>query len=313
MDTDRVLPLPIPSNPLAPTVDVAAAQLYFKRMPNGDLVNLDGPSVLYAAGLYLDRNEHAPAEAAEPSALTGSPPQVVSPDQLQNSLSASASFKLGPDSEGSDIADHTLDNTLDHHHHHLDVQHDPVAAAAAAAAAIAVQTPGTAKRGTGRRRSKPYDTLEGESPLNGRPSKSASAMARLAEGATKAMEELEDELALKRRRNTEAARRSRERKAVRLSTLENQVAQLEALNSSMSLKLAVVEKERAIFAAREAELNRRIASLEASLREAHDALMARAIGRQELPGAPADGADPLGPAPPSEGFAGEELLQAKMG
>lgn len=61
-----------------------------------------------------------------------------------------------------------------------------------------------------------------------------------------------------------------------MQTLENQVAQLEALNSSMSLKLAVVEKERAIFAAREADMNRRIVSLEASLQEAHDALMTRA-------------------------------------
>lgn len=134
-----------------------------------------------------------PQVAAEPSALSGSPPHVVSPHQLTNSLST-ASFKLGADSEGSDIGvDHSLDNTLQHlvqaHEHQ---NGDPLS------------TPGPARRNTARRRSKPYDSssVEDQPSTNGKPSKSAAAMARLAEGATKAMEELEDELAVKRRRNT---------------------------------------------------------------------------------------------------------------
>ncbi|KAI8913959.1 hypothetical protein DFJ77DRAFT_55335 [Powellomyces hirtus] len=243
--------------------------------------------------------------AAEPSVMSGSLPQVISPRQLTNSLS-SASFKLGADSEGSDIGgDHSLDNTMHQfgqaHHQHLPQQQQhqlsqrsqdshctpPEYQHTTSLDESQQHTPGPHRRGSGRRRSKPYDTspLEDPASANGKPSKSAAAMARLAEGANKQMEELEDELALKRRRNTEAARRSRERKAVRMQALENQVDQLEALNSSMSHKLGLVEKERAIFAVREAELNRRIQTLEASLREAHDALMARAVESMNMNGA----------------------------
>ncbi|KAI8586543.1 hypothetical protein BDZ88DRAFT_441526 [Geranomyces variabilis] len=50
----------------------------------------------------------------------------------------------------------------------------------------------------------------------------------------------------------------------------------------MHNELSVVEKERTIFSLREAELNRRIHNLEQSLRDAHDALMARALGHMSV-------------------------------
>ncbi|KAI9009570.1 hypothetical protein BC832DRAFT_374575 [Gaertneriomyces semiglobifer] len=159
-----------------------------------------------------------------------------------------------------------------------------------------------------RRRSKPYDppatsstSAQGNAPTIPSPTSPSAAddhltsssgitppasqstpLGGLPSGETKPLSDLENEIAQKRRRNTEAARRSRERKALRMQQLESQVAHLEAVNSQLSLKLAVVEKERAIFSAREQDLRRRVTNLETSLREAHEALMARAAASQAV-------------------------------
>ncbi|KAJ3000049.1 hypothetical protein HKX48_003276, partial [Thoreauomyces humboldtii] len=74
-----------------------------------------------------------------------------------------------------------------------------------------------------------------------------------------------------------AARRSRERKAAKVQTLETQVTHLEHLNQTLQINLARSEKERTLLASREHDHARRIAQLEGMLKEAHEALMARAV------------------------------------
>ncbi|KAJ3281071.1 hypothetical protein HK104_000234 [Borealophlyctis nickersoniae] len=89
---------------------------------------------------------------------------------------------------------------------------------------------------------------------------------------------MEDEQALKRKRNTEAARRSRERKAQHVADLEAQVRRLEGDKTELLFRLAVMEKERMAWVARERELVERNEGLSAQLKEAHEALVTRAGG-----------------------------------
>ncbi|KAI8921599.1 hypothetical protein BC831DRAFT_476469 [Entophlyctis helioformis] len=80
-------------------------------------------------------------------------------------------------------------------------------------------------------------------------------------------------LAVKRARNNEAARRSRERKMRRLEELEVQVTALDAEKADLLVRLAVVENERTSWMNRERELVHRVLALESQLGESHRALM----------------------------------------
>jgi Basic region leucine zipper len=81
-----------------------------------------------------------------------------------------------------------------------------------------------------------------------------------------------DEIALKRQKNTDAARRSRLKKLVKMETLETQVSELEADNSKLNTRVAVLESEKNGLEAKERSLEERVRNLEAQLAEAHKAL-----------------------------------------
>ncbi|CAM0138993.1 unnamed protein product [Umbelopsis sp. WA50703] len=81
-----------------------------------------------------------------------------------------------------------------------------------------------------------------------------------------------DEVALKRQKNTDAARRSRLKKLVKMECLEKNVGELEAENSKLNTRVAVLESEKNGLEAKERSLEERVRSLEAQLAEAHKAL-----------------------------------------
>ena len=79
-----------------------------------------------------------------------------------------------------------------------------------------------------------------------------------------------DEVALKRAKNTDAARRSRHKKLVKMESLEQRVAELEVENSMFESKLNEVELERSLLADKDHMQQARIQELEqllSSLRE----------------------------------------------
>ncbi|KAF9096075.1 hypothetical protein BGX29_008342 [Mortierella sp. GBA35] len=79
-----------------------------------------------------------------------------------------------------------------------------------------------------------------------------------------------DETALKRAKNTDAARRSRHKKLVKMEGLEQRVAELEVENSMFETKLNEVELERSLLADKDQMQQARIQELErmlASVRE----------------------------------------------
>ncbi|KAF9124706.1 hypothetical protein BGW39_007955 [Mortierella sp. 14UC] len=84
-----------------------------------------------------------------------------------------------------------------------------------------------------------------------------------------------EEVIAKRAKNTDAARRSRLKKLVKLEGLEVKVSELEADKTRLTMRVAVLETEKTSHLVREAEQNARIAQLEAKLAEAHAALTAR--------------------------------------
>ncbi|KAG0225518.1 hypothetical protein BGW42_004257 [Actinomortierella wolfii] len=81
-----------------------------------------------------------------------------------------------------------------------------------------------------------------------------------------------EEVVAKRAKNTDAARRSRLKKLMKLESLEKKVAELETINKGLSLRVAVLESEKNAHLVKDAEQNARIAQLEAKLAEAHLAL-----------------------------------------
>ncbi|KAJ3040498.1 hypothetical protein HDV00_010807 [Rhizophlyctis rosea] len=122
-----------------------------------------------------------------------------------------------------------------------------------------------------------YEGVEGGvSPAGSK--RRVSGVGSVGGGKRKSGEELDEELANKRRRNTEAARRSRERKQQKVATLEDQVRKLETDNQTLSFRIAVMDNERAQWDAREQELRERCAMLEGQLRDAHKALLKRVEG-----------------------------------
>ncbi|GJJ75143.1 hypothetical protein EMPS_07501 [Entomortierella parvispora] len=85
-------------------------------------------------------------------------------------------------------------------------------------------------------------------------------------------EEREEEIVAKRAKNTDAARRSRLKKLIRLEGLEAKVSDLESANSALNMKIAILETEKTGYLTKEAEQAARIDQLEAQLAEAHAAL-----------------------------------------
>ncbi|KAJ3123118.1 hypothetical protein HK098_002161 [Nowakowskiella sp. JEL0407] len=93
---------------------------------------------------------------------------------------------------------------------------------------------------------------------------------------------------LKRLRNTEAARRSRARKAARIEFLEQKVSDLDKKNQDLVIRIAILESEKASFKKEQLEYERRILDLESQLLEMHQSMVARfgvdAVGEFEKRG-----------------------------
>ncbi|KAI8984417.1 hypothetical protein BDF20DRAFT_816659 [Mycotypha africana] len=84
-----------------------------------------------------------------------------------------------------------------------------------------------------------------------------------------------DEAAIKRQKNTDAARRSRLRKVQKMEALENKVAELEKINAGLLMRVAVLDSEKTNLKAKESSFESRIKVLEEQLMEAHKALSSR--------------------------------------
>ncbi|KAI8363800.1 hypothetical protein EDC96DRAFT_511779 [Choanephora cucurbitarum] len=86
-----------------------------------------------------------------------------------------------------------------------------------------------------------------------------------------------DEAAQKRQKNTDAARRSRLKKIIKMETLEKQVTELESDNARLTTRVAVLESEKSALVSKDKGLEERIRVLEAQLAEAHRALTTTTI------------------------------------
>ena len=86
----------------------------------------------------------------------------------------------------------------------------------------------------------------------------------------------QDEAAIKRQKNTDAARRSRLKKVHKMETLEKRVSDLEKVNSNLILRVAVLDSEKAGLKSKESSYEERIKMLECQLAQAHKALAKRA-------------------------------------
>ncbi|KAI8367492.1 uncharacterized protein BYT42DRAFT_617919 [Radiomyces spectabilis] len=82
-----------------------------------------------------------------------------------------------------------------------------------------------------------------------------------------------DDIAIKRQKNTDAARRSRLRKMLKMESLEQRVHELETVNSRLRLRVAVLQSERDAVDERERANRERVRALEAQLAVAHRALV----------------------------------------
>ncbi|CAO3626533.1 unnamed protein product [Cunninghamella blakesleeana] len=77
------------------------------------------------------------------------------------------------------------------------------------------------------------------------------------------------ELALKRQRNTDAARRSRLRKVQKMESLSSRVNELETIHQQLLIRLATLETDKSILLKNEANYQSRIEQLESELTNAH--------------------------------------------
>lgn len=84
-----------------------------------------------------------------------------------------------------------------------------------------------------------------------------------------------DEAALKRQKNTDAARRSRLKKVMKMEAMEKRVHELERMNAQLLLRVAVLDSEKMHLQTKEASHEARVKSLETQLADAHKALSAR--------------------------------------
>ncbi|KAI8971120.1 hypothetical protein BDB01DRAFT_812413 [Pilobolus umbonatus] len=83
----------------------------------------------------------------------------------------------------------------------------------------------------------------------------------------------DDYLVAKRQRNTDAARRSRLKKTLKMESLERRVEQLKSKNNHLRVKIAVLETERSGITESEKRNRYRVLELEAQLAEAHKQLI----------------------------------------
>ncbi|KAI7876870.1 hypothetical protein K492DRAFT_172251 [Lichtheimia hyalospora FSU 10163] len=81
-----------------------------------------------------------------------------------------------------------------------------------------------------------------------------------------------DEVVRKRQRNTDAARRSRMKKMLKMEALESRVNELENDNARLTTRVAVLESEKNGLETKDSDLQERIKALEEQLAEAHKAL-----------------------------------------
>ncbi|KAI8800771.1 hypothetical protein BJ742DRAFT_63192 [Cladochytrium replicatum] len=156
------------------------------------------------------------------------------------------------------------------------LQFAPVYPAAAVAPAYptpasVISTPAVEKKGTATVIAPPAVVAAPETPsLSPEPAKQIK---RAHDDHHSGSDSCGDPLAAKRQKNTEAARRSRQRKVVQMETLQGQVSELQGENSRLNVRLAVVESERDQWVAKENELMERIRSLERQLNESHMAVV----------------------------------------
>lgn len=85
-------------------------------------------------------------------------------------------------------------------------------------------------------------------------------------------EKEQDEIILKRQKNTDAARRSRLKKLMKMEHLEKQVSELETDKQNLTTRIAVLESEKFGLESKSLAHENRIKILEAQLAEAHRAL-----------------------------------------
>ncbi|KAJ3087555.1 hypothetical protein HK100_008332 [Physocladia obscura] len=83
----------------------------------------------------------------------------------------------------------------------------------------------------------------------------------------------DDAATCKRLRNTEAARKSRVRRAGKIDSLKLEVDSLEYQKSCMTVRIAVLENDAISFAQSEDDFKRRVAVLERQLMDSHHALV----------------------------------------
>jgi len=88
-------------------------------------------------------------------------------------------------------------------------------------------------------------------------------------------ETISEELAIKRAKNTDAARRSRLRKVMKMESLEKQVNDLKVENSELQTRIAVLESEKKGLEEKNLDKDNRIRLLEQQLTEAHERLINR--------------------------------------
>jgi len=86
-------------------------------------------------------------------------------------------------------------------------------------------------------------------------------------------EALAEELAIKRAKNTDAARRSRLRKVLKMESLEREVSELSTAKNDLEKRIAVLESENKNLLEKNAEKDARVRRLEQQLNEAHQRLI----------------------------------------
>ncbi|RIA99269.1 hypothetical protein C1645_747770 [Glomus cerebriforme] len=84
-----------------------------------------------------------------------------------------------------------------------------------------------------------------------------------------------EDLVRKRAKNTDAARRSRLRKVVKMENLEKQVGQLTTENNELKTRLTVLEIEKKSLEEKNLDKDNRIKILECQLAEAHKRIINR--------------------------------------
>ncbi|KAF7727578.1 hypothetical protein EC973_007339 [Apophysomyces ossiformis] len=115
--------------------------------------------------------------------------------------------------------------------------------------------------------------IDTASAIKQQPAKTPTKRARNPEDDNKQPIDLLDQQAIKRQKNTDAARRSRLRKVLKMEALERRVRELEVDNERLLLHIAVAESERSAAISKEQRNRERVSQLESQLAEAHKALM----------------------------------------